>query len=84
MKWLNETTGVIASCEQLRPVLNNGKLVRGEVKQDREFVPSETGKDILHEVVPGQVAYEDNDPVILQYMLARGKLPTEIVENKGK
>lgn len=51
--WLNDTTGVLASCEQLRPVIENGRMVKGYLV-DGVFTRDPKGPDILHEAIPGQ------------------------------
>jgi len=60
MKWYNASAGVIAMCEQLEPVLQNGQIRRG--KQNGQFVDDPKGRDILHRVIPGQIQVADNDP----------------------
>lgn len=67
MKWINESTGVIAACEQLEPILLNGRVQRGirrKTPQGDVFTHDSKGPDILHRVVPGQVQVEDDDPRI--------------------
>lgn len=61
MKWLNDTTGVIAACEQLRPVFDGqGRMIRG--KRNGRFVTDPKGIDIQHEPIPGQDELPDNHP----------------------
>lgn len=60
MKWYNATTGVIAACEQMEPVLLNGQVQRG--RRNGEFIHEDNGRDILHRVAPGQIQVEDDDP----------------------
>lgn len=67
MKWYNPSTGVTAACEQLEPVLSNGQIQRGRRRrttQGEVFDHDEKGPDILHQVVPGQIEVEDDDPRI--------------------
>ena len=61
MKWYNESKGVIAACEQLEPVFQNGHMRRGR-NLPGGFVDDEKGIDILHRVIPGQVQVQDDDP----------------------
>jgi len=66
-KWFNETTGVTASCEQLEPVLLNGRVQRGRLTrtaQGEVFDHDPKGPDILHRVIPGQIELPDDDPRI--------------------
>lgn len=58
--WLNAARGVLAACEQLEPILQNGRVQRG--KRNGNFVPDGKGPDILHQVVTGQIEMEDTDP----------------------
>lgn len=62
MKWYNASTGVTAVCEQLEPILSNGQIQRG--RRNGSFVHDPKGPDILHQVVPGQIEVEDDDPRI--------------------
>ncbi len=58
--WLNEAKGVLAKCEQVEPVTQNGRMIRG--KRNGEFVQSSKGPDILHQTVSGQVELDETDP----------------------
>lgn len=65
MKWYNASTGVIAACEQLEPILNNGKVQRGRLTRTRDgevFTHDENGADILHRAILGQIQVADDDP----------------------
>ena len=65
--WLNKETGVLSTCEQLQPVLDeNGNMIRGYLFDNGDFQVDPTGPDILHESVPGQVCYEDDDKELLK------------------
>jgi hypothetical protein len=61
--WINSSTGVLAVCEQFRPVFDpQGNMIRG--KRNGSFVIDPKGIDIQHEVIPGQVELpEDHQSV---------------------
>lgn len=62
MMWLNKKTGVLSTCEQLQPVLDeNEKMIRGHLLDNGDFQIDPYGPDILHESIPDQVCYEDDD-----------------------
>lgn len=61
MRWLNESKGVIASGEQLEPILSNGQVQRGR-RIGNTFEHDAKGVDILHRVTPGQIEVQDDDP----------------------